>query len=270
MGSRNSDSILDALREHFGCNVAAEPEGEFLRITLPGNTLDEHLVTVYARPLTVDYWEVQDAASATADLFCQGVHLTPLRRARLRQIAERLRVTFEDDVFKAVCREEELAFYAWRVRDAVALASTLLLEHRFVRPRIEVRRYVRMALSALQAKGFQVRERAETRGEHAIHRVDFEIRPEREGVAAAVQTLSPGNSPWLRAEAYAFMVTDLDHQYRHVAVLQDPEFWTRKAVNLLHSVGARVVEAREPASAGQQTREVVEEVLGQRSESPRP
>jgi hypothetical protein len=263
MGSRNLNSILDALREHFTCNVAVEPEGEFLRITLPGNTFDEHLVTVYARFLTSDYWEVQDAANATADLFCQGVHLTPLRRGRLRQIAKRLRITFEDDVFKAVCREDELAFYAWRVRDAVALASTLLLEHRFARPRIEVRRHVRVALGALAAKGFHVRERAETRGGHAIHRVDFEIRPGRDSVAAAVQTLSPGNSPWLRAEAYAFMVTDLDQQYRHIAVLQDPEFWTRKAVDLLRSVGARVVEAREPEAAGQQTRRVVEEILGQ-------
>lgn len=262
MSSLTSTSIREELTRHFDRVVAVETEGEYFRVTLPGTTFDGHLVNVYLRRLLGGNWEVQDASTAAADLFAHGIHIHARQREKMRRIAEQLEVTLdENDGFRAICREEELAFYVWRVRDAAALASSLMLEHRLARERTELRQYIRQTLRAMTDRGLQVRERAAVPGRLAEHRVDFEVRPGADSLTAAVQVLSPSGGPRLRAEAYAFMVGDLAEQYRHIAVLGEPGQWTSKAKQLVRRVATRVVEAELPEPAAADLREALVELL---------
>jgi hypothetical protein len=257
-----TSTLREELARHFDGVVGVETEGEFFRVTLPGTTFDGHLVNVYLRRLTGGFWEVQDASTAAADLFAHGLHIKARQREKMRRIAQQLAVTLDgNDGFKVICREEELAFYVWRVRDAAALASSLLLEHRLAKERTGLRRQIRETIHALTQRGLQVKERATARGKLADHRVDFEIRWSAPSLAAAVQVLSPAGGPWLRAEAYAFMVGDLDGQYRHIAVLEEPGQWSSKALQLVRRVAARVVEAELPEPAAADLRQVIGELL---------
>lgn len=251
--------VHDHLKRYTEARVIVESSGESIQITLPGMTADGHLVTVYAERLMGSHWKVHDAASAISELWVEGLNIRAVQRALMQRIAERMGVEVDEkDAFALHCKLEELPRAAWRVRDAAALLSSVLLRHQAV-----VTRRVLLAKSIEKLRSlpgrFDVEERPKLRGHRAEHRFDVTVRPRRKDFPIAVKILSAGAGPWLSAEAYAFAVSDVGEKYGHVAVLHDPGHWSRKSVELIRAMGAEVVQEETPDQAAERLRIVVEE-----------
>jgi len=251
--------IHDQLKRYTEARIIVEGRADRIQITLPGTTADGHLVTVHAERLLGGYWKVHDAAAAISELWVEGLSIRDAQRTLMRRIAETMGVEIDErDAFSAHCRLEELPRTAWRVRDAAALLSSALFRHRAV-----ITRRVLLAKTVEKLRSvrgpFDVEERPKLRGLRAEHRFDVAVRPKRKDCPIAVKILSAGAGPWLSAEAYAFAVSDVGDKYGHIAVLHDPDHWSRKSVELIRSMGASVVQEKTPDGAAERLRIIVEE-----------
>jgi hypothetical protein len=251
--------VHDHLKRYTEARIIVEGSVDSMQITLPGMTADGHLVTVYAERLMGGLWKVHDAASAISELWVEGLNIKTVQRALVQKIAERMGVEVdEQDAFAMHCKLEDLPRAAWRVRDAAALLSSALLRHRAA---ITRRVVLAKSLERLRSQPgrFEVEERPKLRGKRAEHRFDMAVRPRRKDFPITVKILSAGAGPWLSAEAYAFTVSDVGENYGHVAVLHDPEQWSRKSVELIRGMGAAVVLEESPDQAAERLKSVVEE-----------
>ena len=108
MPATNCHSIRDALGDFFRDRaVVAEMPGLCL-LTLPLRTPDGHLIDVFIEQPFENRYLVHDGGKTTAELYGQGLHITPSRDLALARLAMRCGLILSDGTARSLCPLDQL------------------------------------------------------------------------------------------------------------------------------------------------------------------
>ena len=220
-------------------------------VTLPLITLDGRYIDVHVEELEVyRYAEryvavVHDAGRTTAELYAQGIHLTPRKRFMFDNLAARYGVDFDsqDDSFKLMLRAgEDIQDAVLAVTQCASLAMHDVLAHKPVEESIRVPSMVRRVMGqwsdSTQAFDVHVDYPLEGIVGQALLTFDYLAIPARDDASrVAVQVLSRSDTLKTLADSYGFLALNIQGTdygtWPRVAVISNAGAWDSASLNLV-------------------------------------
>lgn len=238
----------DRLAEYLARATSVTQVGNMCVATLPIPTVDGRLVDVFIETTLGDYCIVHDGGKALNELILQGVKITDSISQHFGIIAQRFKVSYTDESFKATVRIPDVQSAILAVGMCSSLAMAQLVGHIPALVEEPLRDQFGHMVKGWAKTKFKICDGVSVQGEYAQHRFDFVAYPKRaKAPTVAMSVLLPGSNSLAAAERFGFKATDLKsspkyRDWRKVAIQGRAELWSHEARKLLERCADVVIE----------------------------
>jgi hypothetical protein len=247
----NCELLRDSVVRYLETETEVISGKNYCVLSLPIRVLDGAYAEVYVEEIGNESFLVHDGGRTVGHLESSGVAATESRIWALASLAERMGVSLEDGVFKALAKRNNLQDVAFKVGQCCSIGVYDLVKHL---PYAEEERIRVKALDEIQHWGtaHNVTFRQNVKAVGSIGRqytIDFV--GDSAGVPVAINLLMPSYGPMVAVDRYAAQVLDLKSTrvgtYKRIAVLAKPSKWKEKQRRIVLNLADAVAEISDPA-----------------------
>ena len=245
--------VKDSLLTFIDRELMVSRFAKHCTVTLPLMTLDGRYIDVHVEEVGEGRRvEVHDGGRAASELYAQGIHLTPSKRAMFGALAKRYGARFDeqDDTFRMPTGGGDVQDAILAIAQCASLAMHDVLLHKPAADRVQVPSMVRRVMGAWADSSleFDVRPnfRLEGTSGRRVHKFDYLAHPARDDARnVAVQVLSRTHAANMQARSYGFLVLDIKgtryDSWPRIAVVSNAEAWDRESLELVTSLSAETL-----------------------------
>jgi len=247
----NCDLLRDSVVRYLQTETEVISGKNYCVLSLPIRVLDGAYAEVYIEEVGADSFLVHDGGRTLGHLELSGVAATESRMWALASLAERMGVSLENGVFKALAKRHNVQEVAFTVGQCCSIGVYDLVKHLpfAEEERIRVKAFdeVRHWSEAHHSTFKQNVKAIGSVGRQ--YTIDFVAES---GVnLVAVNLLLPSYGPMVAVDRYTAQVLDLRStkigRYKRVAVLAKPAKWKDKQRKIVENLADEVAEISDPA-----------------------
>jgi hypothetical protein len=249
----NCDSLRESVIQYLQTETEVISGNTYCVLSLPIRVLDGAFAEVYVEEIGPDSFLVHDGGRTIGHLESSGVIVAESRQWALSSLADRMGISLEDGVFKALAKRNNLQDVAFAVGQCCSIGVYDLVKHV---PFAEEERIRSKALEEMEqwSRNHNVGFERNIKVSGSIGRqytIDF-LTENSSGPAVAISLLLPSYGPMVAVDRFAAQVLDLKQSRRYarwkrVAVLAKPEKWKDRQRKIVQNLADEVAVITDPS-----------------------
>ena len=254
----NCDHIKDSVVQYLQTETEVIPKCDYCILSLPIKVLDGANAEVYIEEVGNDSFLVHDGGRTIGHLQSSGLIVSKSRTSSLSALAERLGITLDEGVFKALAKQVTIQDVAFSVGQCCSMALYELIKHAPFADEERMRNIARQEMETWSAeRGIRLVKNKKVPGSLRQYTLDFVVEaiPGSTDLPVAVNILIPSYGASVAVDRYATQVLDLRNteynKWKRVAVLAKPERWKERQRKIVGKLADAVAEISDSASSNQ-------------------
>ena len=248
----NCNSLRDSVVQYLQTETEVISNTNYCILSLPIRVLDGAFAEVYVEEVGVDSFLVHDGGRTIGHLESSGVTMTESRTWALASLAERMGISLDGGIFKALAKRTNLQDVAFSVGQCCSIGGYDLVKHV---PFAEEERIRIKALEEVEewsaTRNVTTKRNLKVAGKIGRnYNIDFVIES-KSNPTVAVNLLLPSYGPMVAVDRYAAQVLDLREagyeRWKRVAVLAKPHMWKERQRKIVSNLADEVAEISAPS-----------------------
>lgn len=237
------DAIKESVFQYIQAETEVIPTQKACIVSLPIKVLDGAYAEVFIEEVNNGALLVHDGGKTIGHLESSGLLVNENRLGVLGDLAQRLGVSLDDGIFKAIAKPNTVQMFALAIGQCCSMALFELLRHVPFSEEEQIRAKVSNEVEHWGASaGIQVESGVKIAGSVRQYKIDFVAHAK---TPVEVSILIPSYGAKVSADRYALQILDLrlrEHKAKNLAVLAKPERWSKPARTVVKRLADEIAE----------------------------